>query len=242
MPTALILGCSHAAGAQMHLEPGFDRTDYGPLEETEYGALYSYPVILAKMLGYTAHNHAVSGGSNDAMFRIYAEQSQTYDLVIACWTGQDRGEVLHHKHNYWIPINASGVGLTQQESNSVLKQGITTEKLIDDKEIYNEYGKQWINFEINNERTFNNKIKNIMSLNMLAQSKGTKVINLESFGGFYPPIFEYPTEIVWVTNNIDDEFINFCTRNCFPKEPSGHYFKPAHQAYAEYTKQKVDKL
>ena len=83
MPTALILGCSHAAGAQMHLEPGFDTKDYSPVQETEYGALYSYPVLLAEMLGYTAHNHAVSGGSNDAMFRIYAEQSQTYDLIIA---------------------------------------------------------------------------------------------------------------------------------------------------------------
>jgi len=242
MPTALILGCSHAAGAQMHLEPGFDTKDYSPVQETEYGALYSYPVLLAEMLGYTAHNHAVSGGSNDAMFRIYAEQSQTYDLIIACWTGRDRGEVLHDTHNYWIPINAGGISLTQQQSNNVLKQGINVGLPIKDKEIYKEYGKQWLNFEINDQRTFNNKIKNIMSLNMLAHHNGTKVINLESFGGFYPPEFSYPTGIFWPTDNMDDEFINFCTRNNFPKEPGGHYFRPAHQAYAEHIKQKVDQL
>tara|TARA_R110000803_G_scaffold374_1_gene1333 strand:+ start:681 stop:1409 length:729 start_codon:yes stop_codon:yes gene_type:complete len=242
MPTALILGCSHAAGAQMHLEPGFDTTDYTPVQIAEYGAQHSYPVLLAKMLGYTAHNHAISGGSNDAMYRIYAEQEQHHDLIIACWTGSDRGEVYHSEHEYWVPINVGHGDSFTKTPNDILKQGRNVLTKLKNFEQYEDYGKQWLTFEGNEQRGFNNKVKNILALNSLAKSKDTRVINLESFGGFYPPRFSYPTEIVWATNKMEDEFINFCTINCFPKESSGHYFKPAHQAYAEYTKQKVDKL
>ena len=62
---ALILGCSHAAGAEMHKEPGL--TVNNP---QEFGYLNSYPVLIAKQLGYIPLNYAISGGSNDAMFSL----------------------------------------------------------------------------------------------------------------------------------------------------------------------------
>ena len=109
MPDALILGCSHAAGALMHEQPSLVLTEEPGKDqyqiEAEYGAKNSYPVKLAELLGYTPHNHAISGGSNDAMFRIFLEQADNFDLVIACWTGKDRGELFHTDHKYWIPIN-----------------------------------------------------------------------------------------------------------------------------------------
>ena len=184
MPDALILGCSHAAGALMHKEPGLvlepDGTKDVYQREAEYGAQRSYPVQLAEMLGYTAHNHAISGGSNDAMYRIYAEQEQHYDLIVACWTGPDRGEIWHNEHEYWVPINVgTGDSFTKTPSD-VLKQGRSVLTKLKNFEQYEDYGKQWLTFEGNEQRGFNNKVKNILALNSLATSKDTRVINLEA--------------------------------------------------------------
>ena len=56
----LIAGCSHAAGSEMGIE--------------EYNRANSYPVLLAERQGYVAHNRAIGGGSNDAMFRIFESE------------------------------------------------------------------------------------------------------------------------------------------------------------------------
>ena len=84
MKQALILGCSHAAGTEMH-----------------NGTECSYPVKIAKQLGYAPKNYAISGGSNDAMFRIYQEQCSgldSSDIVIACWSGYNRTEIWNDKN------------------------------------------------------------------------------------------------------------------------------------------------
>jgi len=238
MKKAIILGCSHAAGALMFMEPGLVLDDNQPQRQTEYGGLNSYPMLVAEMMGYEPHNHAISGGSNDAMFRVFAEQEEKYDLVIACWTGMDRGELWHLEHNYWRPITY-GFGTSNQiEPNSILKQGVETGELVDKHEQYNKYGKQWIAFENNNQRGFNNKIKNVMALNMLAKHHGTEVINLDSFQGIYD--FSWPGDVFRPFDDANDEFGNFCINNDYPSEPSGHFFKPAHQAYAEYIKSRLD--
>lgn len=229
MPDALILGCSHAAGALMHGDP-------------EYGASNSYPVLLANMLGYTAHNHAISGGSNDAMFRIFTEQTHNYDLIIACWTGMDRGEYFHPTHKQWIPINyGEGESLIRKPS-SILKQGIPI-TVIDDRQMYEDYGKQWLAIEGNEQRGFNNRLKNILALNSLAKHKGIKVINLDSFQGQHvrrDRPFQWPEDVYRPLNGSRDEFVGYCVVNKFPSEPRGHFFRPAHLSYAEHIKHKLD--
>ena len=102
---ALILGCSHAAGAQMHTGP--ECATKHPVEQVVWEANNSYPVLLAKMLGYTPLNHAISGGSNDAMFRICTQQIHKADIIIACWTGWDRTELWHPEHDSWFNLNYS---------------------------------------------------------------------------------------------------------------------------------------
>ena len=91
MNKAIVLGCSHSAGAKMHLGPQCTLTD--PIAQTNWEFSNSYPMQFAKAKGYHAYNYSVSGGSNDAMFRICAEKIADDDVVIACWTGTDRYEV-----------------------------------------------------------------------------------------------------------------------------------------------------
>jgi len=229
-PNALILGCSHAAGALMHEDP-------------EYGATNSYPVLLADMLGYQPHNHAVSGGSNDAMFRIYTEQEQHYELIIACWTGMDRGEYFHPTHQQWITINYGQGDSLLRVPNDVLKQGTEVPQVIEDKQMYEDYGKQWLAIEGNEQRGSNNRMKNILALNLLARSRGSKVINLDSFQGQHErrgDSFRWPKEVYRPLNGPTNEFINFCIKRNYPSEPRGHYFRDAHLDYAKYIKHKLD--
>ena len=230
MPNALILGCSHAAGALMHDDP-------------EYGAQNSYPVLLANMLGYTAQNHAISGGSNDAMFRIFTEQEQHYDLIIACWTGMDRSEYYHPTHHQWIPINyGEGESYIRKPSKHLL-QGMPVGLEINDKQLYEDYGKRWLAIEGNEQRGFNNRLKNILALNSLAKHKGTKVINCDSFQGQHvrrDRPFQWPKEVYRPLNGSRDEFVGYCVVQGFPSEPRGHYFRPAHLSYAEHVKHKLE--
>jgi hypothetical protein len=212
-------------------------------EDPEYGASNSYPVLLADMLGYTPHNHAISGGSNDAMFRVYTEQEQHYELIIACWTGMDRGEYFHPTHQQWITINYGQGDSLLREPNSVLKQGTEVPRVIDDKQMYEDYGKQWLAIEGNEQRGFNNRLKNILALNLLALSQGSKVINLDSFQGQHERrdnSFRWPKEVFRPVNGPTNEFINFCIKRNYPSEPRGHYFREAHLDYAKYIKHKLD--
>jgi hypothetical protein len=230
MPKAIILGCSHAAGALMHKDP-------------EYGALNSYPMRLAYMLGYIPYNHAISGGSNDAMFRIFTEQIDNYDLVIACWTGMDRGEYYHPTHKQWIPINYGEGESFVRKSSPVLEQGVPIGQHITDKKMYEDYGKQWLAIEGNEQRGFNNRLKNILALNSLAKHKGIKVINLDSFQGQHERRdrpFQWPAEVYRPLNGPLNEFVNYCKKRKFPCEPRGHFFRSAHLSYAEYIKHKLD--
>jgi len=236
MPNAIILGCSHAAGAEIWLEPGNNIRH--PVVQNEYGARHSYPVVLAEMLGYTPANHAISGGSNDAMFRVLldlVDDLNKGDIVIACWTGYDRGEVWHDDHKYWIPINY-GNGISYSRiGNPVLKQGINVGKLINDHESYEAYGRQWIMFEGHEHRGRINKIKNILALNHLAQSRDIQVINLESFQAVID--FAWSDDIFRPVGNVD--FCNFAMERNFARAPGGHFLRPAHRAYAQYIKEHI---
>ena len=149
MKQALILGCSHAIGAEMWMSPLSGLTQESSAEEKDgYGMTMCYPAIIARALGYQTNFRAISGGSNDAMFRIL-EQSRIKppDIVIACWTGGNRTEIFNDQDHTWVPLSV----------------GHKTEG------IYMEYMKQWIFWVNTGEQSRLNKLKNIYALNMLAQ-------------------------------------------------------------------------
>ena len=230
----LILGCSHANGANMHLDPDAGYTHHNYAKQIEYGAKNSYPVLLAKMLGHKPLNYSVSGGSNDAMLRIGLEQINTLnsnDIIIACWTGMDRNEIWHEEHQYWRPINFNH--LTHQIApNEFSKTGMNIGPLVDRAQEYFEYAKQWLLFEGNYARGYNNKLKNILALNSVAHSRGIKLINLDSYQGIWN--FNFPDTVYRPQQSVTDEFCTFANNRNFPTESGGHYFQPAHLAYAEY--------
>ena len=231
----LILGCSHANGANMHLAPDFDIKNYNFVQQTEYGAKNSYPVLLAEMLGHAPLNYSISGGSNDAMLRIGLEQINTLnsdDVIIACWTGMDRGEVWHEEHQYWRPISYSNDLIHQVRANEYSKAGINIGLLVQNSQDYYEYGKQWLLFEGNYLRGYNNKIKNVLALNYLAHSRGIKLINLDSFQAIWD--FDWPDSVYRPQKSAEDEFCNFSIDRNFPHEPDGHFFRPGHLAYAKH--------
>jgi hypothetical protein len=236
MNKAIILGCSHATGAEIWSEP--NNNIQHPVMQVEYGAKNSYPVLLADALGYESINHAISGGSNDAMFRVLLEQIDgltDQDIVIACWTGCDRGEVWHEEHQYWIPINY-GDGISHARvGNPVLQQGINIGPLIKDRERYERYGREWIMFEGHDHRGRINKIKNILALNKLALDRSISVINIDSFQAVID--FNWHDNIFRPVGNVD--FCNFAMDRNFARAPGGHFLRPAHVAYAQYIREHI---
>ena len=194
MKRAIILGCSHAAGTEM--------TD---------GTARSYPVKIAEQLGYAAENYAIAGGSNDAMFRIYEEQSfglDNADLVIACWTGHNRTEIWNNAHKNWQALAPGKTDVTPKD--------------------YLEYQQQWVTYHTDERVGRLNKIKNIVALNTLALQQNVPVINIDSFW----PVnnFVWPEEIYWP---MSVDFWDWCNGNNYPKTAWGHFSEPAHKEFAD---------
>ena len=208
MKKAVILGCSHAVGAEMHREPGlvFDSFD----QATDYERTHCYPVQIAQKLGYDPINLSISGGSNDAMFRLFTEQTLTLnDIVFACWTGINRSEIYD---NQWV----------------ALAPGAVPDKVGAD------YFKQWLLYSANTEVGMLNKTKNILALNALAHAQGIPVINIDSF---WPvPDVTWPDSVKWV---VDIDFMSWCQQHKFPHTDWGHFFKPAHDSFAEHVLQNI---
>ena len=187
---ALILGCSHAAGSEMI--------------DDDYGRANSYPVLLAERQGYVAHNRAIPGGSNDAVFRIFESEHRDYNIVIACWTGHNRSEAWHN--NAWIPFGAGGNGGTLQA-----------------------YHQQWVVHHTDDVTGRLNKLKNIVALNALAQAHNVPVINVDSFW----PVHRYtwPNNIHWP---VPVDFWKWADAQGYTHTPWGHFGRDAHSAFADY--------
>ena len=192
MKQALVLGCSHADGAEMGVG--------------DYGRYNSYPVLLAERLGYVVNNLAISGGSNDAMFRIFEKEHLNYDIVIACWTGHNRTEVWDSVDSVWIPFAPGGHGGNLEA-----------------------YMQQWIVHHTDDETGRLNKIKNIMSLNVLAQTHDIKVLNIDSFWPVHG--YAWPSTVTWpvLTN-----FWAWSDAQGYSRTPWGHFDRDAHSAFADY--------
>ena len=208
MKKALILGCSHAVGAEMFKEPGlvFDNFD----QANDYGRIHCYPVQIAQALGYNSINRSISGGSNDAMFRLFLEETLTpNDIVIACWTGVNRNEIYD---NQWI---AMAPGAVPDRVNA-------------------DYFKHWLLYSANTEIGMLNKTKNILAINALAHAQGIRVLNIDSF---WPvPNVAWPHIVSWP---VSTDFMSWCQQHNFPHTETVHFFKPAHDSFAEHVLQNI---
>jgi len=194
---ALILGCSHAEGSEMGTE--------------EYNRANSYPVLLAERQGYVAHNRAIGGGSNDAMFRIFESEHKDYNIVIACWTGRNRTEAWHN--NAWVPL-APG-----------------------DKRNFGDldtYRQQWVVHHTDDVTGRLNKIKNIVALNTLAQAHGIPVINIDSFWPVHG--YAWPSNVHWP---VPVDFWEWADAQGYAHTPWGHFGRDAHSAFADYILQNI---
>ena len=219
---ALILGCSHAAGSEMEKAPDAPTNDY-----TVFGWTHSFPVLIAQQLGYVPENWAIPGGSNDAMFRIFTEQLPTLtaqDCVIACWTGPSRTEIWHDLDQRWLGLAPGTQSFNPIANSPHARSGQPVGGDISLPQEYSNYHTQWTRFHCNHVSDTLNKIKNIQALNALAQVHGVRVINIDSFS----PVGNV-NNIQWI---VPLSFFDWATVNRYARTDWGHFFLPAHQAYA----------
>ena len=193
----------------MFKEPGLVFTDFKKADD--YGRIHCYPAQIAQALGYMPTNLGISGGSNDAMFRLFTEKTLTpNDIVIACWTGVNRHEIYNRS---WLQLCPGGTVPT----------GITSD-----------YFKQWVLYSGNTEVGMLNKTKNILALNALAHAQGIRVINIDSF---WPvPNIEWPSIVEWP---VPIDFMAWCQQHNFPHTETVHFFKPAHDSFAQHVLQNI---
>jgi len=215
MKKALILGCSHSVGAEMRDEPGIRFDD--STQALNYELTHCYPAQIAQELGYTVVvNRGISGGSNDAMFRLFLEEKLTSnDIVIACWTGVNRNEI---HDGTWLQLCPG----------AAVPKGITPD-----------YFKQWLLCSANTEVGMLNKAKNILALNALAHAQGIRVINIDSFwpvSFFTGTNFAWPDTVEWPVNT---DFMSWCQQHNFSHTEKVHFFKSAHDSFAEHVLQNI---
>jgi len=227
MPRAVILGCSHAAGSEMEQDPGLapEQQQFG------FGLLNSYPVHIAQDLGYSAENRAISGGSNDAMFRIFTEQLDSLtaaDLVIACWTGHNRTEIWHEGHQLWLALNPGRTGFNTVRYDDQVLTGIDTGIPVSHHAEYVNYQRQWLRVGTGIAAGRLNKIKNILALNASAADRGIRVVNIDSFAAVER--FAWPATVNWA---VDTTFLSWADQHNYSKTSGQHYFFAAHRAYAD---------
>jgi hypothetical protein len=120
--------------------------------------------------------------------------------------------------------------LVEIAPDDALLQGRYIPVKIRHHQLFEDYGRQWLIYEGHDQRGHLNKVKNILALNMLAQSKHIPVINIESFW----PITNHtwPSSMKWPV--LDKDFMTFCQQQNFPRTDWGHFFLPAHSAFADY--------
>jgi hypothetical protein len=239
MKKALILGCSHAAGSEMASEPEVDLLNYG---EDYYGYCMSYPAQLAQLLGYHPVNHAIPGGSNDAMFRIFESFVNPYknfekpDIVFACWTGGERTEVWDFEEGAWIGLAGGKTNFTKTIPDDIIREGKLIPEPIDNRNDIVAYQKQWITHHADRWWGRMNKLKNILALNTMAAQEKIPVINLDSFGAVQE--YNFPDTVYRPLGQT--EFCNWAVERGFNNTKSGHYFLQAHRSFANFIAKKVD--
>ncbi len=168
----------------------------------------SYPCLIAKQLGYTINNRAIPGGSNDAMFRVFESEFKNLDaddIVIACWSGYTRTELWDEDANTWVVVTVDAKIASP----------------------FDEYIKEWVKFQTSDQAGRLNKIKNVLALNQLAQSKGIQVINIDSFWPVHD--FDWPSNIY---RPVSDNLWDWALEQKFAKTLNGHFDFDVHKAFA----------
>ena len=226
MPRAVVLGCSHAAGSEMETDP--DRPE--DIAPEHFGPAHSYPVQLAQLLGYSAENYSLGGGSNDAVFRIFtdlADQLTEQDLIIACWTGSDRTEVWDPIESTWHSLSAGNSNFNRRVVDPVALAGRCIPEPVAMAQDLAEYQAAWVRYSVDGQANRLNKIKNIIALNAMARATGIPVLNIDSFA----PIrdFEWPGFVTWATRV---PFWDWAVKNSYPQAQYGHFFLAAHTEFA----------
>lgn len=221
-PQALILGCSHAAGSEMHLEVNGN--------DDRYGYSRSYPALIAQGLGYRIQNFSIPGGSNDAMFRIFESKYQELvperDIVIACWTGNHRTEVWNNEDQIWLQFGIGTQSWHKQEFNQTGESVSVSYSTISNQAEYLLYCKYWGVYGTDAETGRLNKLKNIIALNNMAENYGIKVLNFHSFSPVQTSQYFWPAD--------GTEFCDWCTKQNFIHTKNGHFYYDAHDAFAKY--------
>lgn len=231
---AYVLGCSHAAGSEIGKETGLI---FGTVTQAEeYGYLKSYPAKIAQALGYEVENHAIPGGSNDAIYRVFCSLPITpSDIVLVCWTGLDRTELYYEQEDRWLQISHGQANTHKVAKTDVIKQGMNLADEINDASEYQRYAKQWLLYEVNNWRGQLNKSKNIEALNARAVKLGLRVLNFDSFAALPPDWYHDMGH--WP---VDTTFCSWCELKQKPRTNWGHYYESAHREFAEYCLNSID--
>lgn len=224
MNRAYIFGCSHAAGTEM-FDNDLDR---------EY--THSYPALIARDLGYDIHNHAIGGGSNDAIFRALLSVLQgitDQDLIIFCWTGPDRLEFFSEPNRQWLQFAVGRSKFYRSVPHPVARQGRFIGETIPDERHWQKFLSLWQRLCPGSEgdHVYVNRTRNITAANQLAQSRGCRVINVSSFGHYREQDQALAAAWTWPLGFLG--FSAWADQQHFPRTANGHYFYEAHRAFAD---------
>ena len=217
MPKMYILGCSHAAGAELD----------GDGTATSYNLKNSFAAQFANLLEYDAVNLAEPGGSNDGIFRkfmdIIADRNfnKTDDIIFASWTGYHRTEVFHIAEDRFVQMSMGTYNFKSKE----LQQA------------HDIFMKMWCSHDdIGNY----NKLKNVLAVDSISKSYGIEVIHHETFAKLGESIklslmendFSEKMNVNWI--NEGDCFMDWVEERKYKKTPAWHYELQAHKDYAQY--------
>jgi hypothetical protein len=225
MKKAYIFGCSHAAGSEM-FDNDLDR---------EY--THSYPALIAQDLGYEIHNHAIPGGSNDAIFRILIDIHQSItdqDMIIFCWIGAGRVEIYSDDDDQWLQFSVGRQTFNVIEPHDVARQGQATGALVRDHDGWSDYKQQWqkrwLGIADRNEKA--QEYRNMLAAHYLASTRTQRIINIRSFAGYDHPYCDTARHFHWPIKH--EEFWQWCHDRQFAHTDWGHFGAEAHRAFADY--------
>lgn len=213
---------------------GIDQQELNQQQLDDYGYQNSYPVLVARDLGFGPCNHAIAGGSNDAICRIGSElvdQLSKDDLIIACWTGPTRTEIWCEEESAWLPLAPGMECFWKTEPDAVIPQGrLQYDQTIRNCNRYLEYLKQWCTFDNYYQRWVNNAVKNVIALNVMAKQCNVQIINFFSFASIDN---KYITQLGRWPAGCQD-FVNWALGNHHRSTPNGHFLFAAHRGFADH--------
>ena len=232
MKRAYIFGCSHAAGSEM-FNNDIDR---------EY--THSYPALIARDLGYDVCNHAIPGGSNDAIFRILLglhRDIDDQDLIIFCWIGAGRVEIFSEPDQQYLQFSVGQQTFHILEPHDVALQGSATGQLVQDHTGWQSYHQawqqRWLGMQDYNEK--NQEYRNLLAAHSLAKSRTQRVINIRSFAGHDHPYRYLTDDFYWPIGYT--EFWDYCKQRQYSHTAWGHFGFEAHRDFADLVLDKVNK-